>query len=78
MNAIKFGAIAKEFFESVMPGNIVQGYEKYIAVDVTGCVIVRSDYRPNPGEMVFLCSIRNSKPMVELYRAGKPENQSAN
>lgn len=77
MNAIQFGAIAKEHYESVMPGNISHGWEKYIAVDVTGCVVVRSDFRPQPGQMVFLCSIRNGIPMVELYRQGKPETQAA-
>ena len=77
MNAIQFGQTAKEHYESVMPGNISHGWEKYIAVDVTGCVVVRSDYRPKSGEMVFLCAIRNGTPMVELYRTGKQETVAA-
>ena len=77
MNAIQFGAIAKEHYESVMPGNILHGWEKYVATDGANCLIVRSDYKPKPGEMVFLCAIRNGTPMVELYRTGKAETQAA-
>jgi hypothetical protein len=77
MNAIQFGAIAKEHYESVAPGNISHGWEKYVATDGANCLIVRSDYRPKPGEMVFLCAIRNGTPMVELYRTGKQEPQAA-
>ncbi len=71
MEALKFGAIAKEHYESVMPGNISHGWEKYVATDGVNCLLVRSDYRPRLGEMVFLCAIRNCTPMVELYRIGK-------
>lgn len=77
MNAIQFGATAKEFFESFMPRNIVHGYEKYIVCDGVNCVVVRSDFRPQPGQMVFLCSIKNGLAVAELYRTGKPETQAA-
>ena len=77
MNAIQFGQTAKEHYESVAPGNVSHGWEKYIATDGANCLIVRSDYRPKPGEMVFLCAIRNGTPMVELYRSGKQEQQAA-
>jgi hypothetical protein len=77
MNAIIFGATAKDFFESFMPRNIVHGYEKYILCDGSDCVVVRSDFRPQPGQMIFLCTIRNGVAMVELYRTGKPETVAA-
>lgn len=77
MNAITFGATAKDFFESFMPRNVVHGYEKYIACDGTNCVVVRSDFRPQPGQMVFLCSIKNGLAVAELYRQGKQETQAA-
>jgi hypothetical protein len=77
MNAIQYGQTAKEHYESIAPGNISHGWEKYIATDGVACLIVRSDYRPKPGEMVFLCAIRNGVAMVELYRTGKQEQQAA-
>lgn len=77
MNAIQFGQTAKDHYESVMPGNVSHGWEKFVATDGANCLIVRSDYKPKPGEMVFLCAIRNGTPMVELYRSGKQEQQAA-
>ncbi|WP_421794922.1 hypothetical protein [Haliscomenobacter sp.] len=71
MNALQFGQKAKEHFESIMPGNITHGWEKYVATDGENCLLVRSDYKPEPGQMVFLCSIRNGIACAELYRTGK-------
>lgn len=77
MDVLKFSERAVEYFEAIAPKNIVHGYEKFVLTNGQTCTIVRSDYRPRQGEMVFLCSIRNGIPMVELYRTGKPETQSA-
>ena len=77
MNAIAFGQTAKEHFESIMPGNISNGWEKFVVTDGVNCLIVRSDYRPKAGEIVFHCSIRNGIACAELYRTGKPETVAA-
>ena len=77
MNAIQFGQTAKEHYESIMPGNISHGWEKFITTDGVNCLVVRSDYRPKAGEIVFHCIIRNGLPSVELYRTGKPETVAA-
>ena len=71
MEALKFGQTAKDHFESIMPGNVTHGWEKYVVTDGETCLLVRSDYKPEPSQMVFLCSIRNGTACVELYRAGK-------
>ena len=77
MNAIQFGVTAKEHYESIAPGNVSHGWEKYVCTNGSDCIVVRSDYKPKAGEMIFLCSIRNGVAMVELYRAGKPETAAA-
>ena len=71
MNAIAFGQTAKEHFESIMPNNISNGWEKFVVTDGANCLIVRSDYRPKDGEIVFHCQIRNGIACAELYRTGK-------
>ncbi len=71
MDAIQFSKIAKDHFESIMPKNISNGWEKFVTTDGLDCLIVRSDYRPKPGEIVFHCSIRNGIASAELYRTGK-------
>lgn len=77
MNALLFAQVAKDHFEAIAPKNIVNGYEKFVVTDGVNCLIVRSDYRPKAGEIVFHCSIKNGIPCAELYRTGKPEQQAA-
>jgi len=77
MNALQFAQVAKDHFEAIAPKNILHGWEKYVATDGENCLIVRSDYRPKPGEIVFHCIIRNGLPSVELYRTGKQEPAAA-
>lgn len=71
MNAIQFGQTAKDHFESIMPGNISNGWEKFVCTNGTDCIIVRSDYKPKDGQMVFHCQIRNGLASAELYRTGR-------
>lgn len=72
MNALQFAQVAKDHFESIAPKNIAHGYEKFVTTDGEKCLIVRSDYRPKAGEIVFHCSLKNGIPCAELYRTGKP------
>ena len=77
MNALLFAQVAKDHFESIAPKNIAYGYEKFVTTDGVNCLIVRSDYRPKAGEIVFHCMIRNGIPCAELYRIGKQETAAA-
>ena len=77
MNALLFAQVAKDHFEAIAPKNILHGWEKFITTDGVNCLVVRSDYRPKAGEIVFHCIIRNGLPSVELYRTGKPETAAA-
>ena len=77
MDVLKFGQRACDFFDSTAPKNIMWGYEKYILTDGQDCVIVRSDHKPEPGKMIFLCSIKNGIACAELYRKSRIENAAA-
>jgi len=77
MNALLFAQVAKDHFEAIAPKNILHGYEKFVVTDGVNCLIVRSDYRPRAGEIVFHCSIKNGIPCAELYRTGKAETVAA-
>jgi hypothetical protein len=71
MDALKLGEKAREHLEATAPRSLAHGYEKYILTDGESCLIVRSDYRPAPGQMVFFCSIKNGLAVSELHRKGK-------
>jgi len=77
MSALLFAQVAKDHFEAIAPKNIAHGYEKFVVTNGSDCLIVRSDYRPRAGEIVFHCIIRNGLPSVELYRTGKAETVAA-
>ena len=73
MNLLRLSSTAQAYYEGLRAPSLVQGWEKYVVTDGTQCMIVRSDYQPEPGAAVFYIVTRNGKTSVQPYKYNDKE-----